>query len=188
MTYPTPSDSPLVVILCPDWQPAQVIASICAQLGQEIPVNNDGRIFRVGCIFANEKAHLVELTNGCHILVSTPNSLLRMLEGRMTSLERCSHLIFERADDLFEKFSNQVGKIMSKLQRQNQIIVSSDEWSKDIKDFVKEFLFSEKFVGPQIVFGNPLEALIYSKMKLKIHVIKNQKEDFLRKFIQTDKR
>ena len=48
---------------------------------------NDSQEFRVGCIFANEKAHAVEITNGCHVLVTTPNSLSRMLsKHRITSI------------------------------------------------------------------------------------------------------
>ena len=121
---------------------------------------NDSREFRVGCIFANEKAHAVEITNGCHILVTTPKSLLRMLDpnNNITSFERCQHLVFERADGCFEKFHDQVKEIMKiylKLSNGNptQIIVSSDEWSEAVKGFVQAYLLRSEYVGPYFVLG-----------------------------------
>ena len=121
---------------------------------------NDSREFRVGCIFANEKAHAVEITNGCHILVTTPKSLLRMLDpnNNITSFERCQHLVFERADGCFEKFHDQIKEIMKiylKLSNGNptQIIVSSDEWSEAVKGFVQTYLLRSEYVGPYFVLG-----------------------------------
>ena len=107
------SSSPLAVIICPDWEVAQIVANGCSELGKDL-LANDGKTFEVGCIFANEIAHAVKLTNGCHVLVTTPNSLLRMLDpgAKITNLDRCTHLIFERADECFEKFHMEVKDIM----------------------------------------------------------------------------
>lgn len=62
--------------------------------------------------------------------------------ANIVSLERCQHLVFERADGCFEKFHDQVKGIMknyfkSRNTNQNQIIVSSDEWSEAVKGFVQ---------------------------------------------------
>ena len=55
-----------------------------------------------------------------------------------------------------------------------QIIVSSDEWSESIKDFVEVFLIRPDYIGPYIIIGHPLEVLVYSQMKLQAHpVMKN---------------
>lgn len=194
LDYSPGSSEPLVIIICPDWPIAQVMAELCSLLGRDISVDNDGKKFNVGCVFANEKAHAVDLTNGCHVLVTTPDSLIRMMDLRLriTSLERCCHLIFERADECFEKFNHQIKIIMDKFNKfralatrePNQIIVSSDEWTTPVKEFIEAYLMKQDIVGPQIFLGHPLEALVYSQMKLKVHSVQGEKWRHLMRFLK----
>jgi superfamily II DNA/RNA helicase len=114
--YSKPGDSPLAIIICPFWQTVQDLASLCNELGTGIPVGNDGQEFTVGSVYNNEQNYAVHLTNGCHLLVTTPRSLVRMLDPskNLTSLERCGHLIFEQAEICFEEFPNEVQNITKK--------------------------------------------------------------------------
>ena len=101
-SYPPKSHAPLAIILCPDWKIVEDISTQCRNLGKlifivqsfhlnflchhfllsghNIKVKNDPfSPLIVGCVFANEKSHAVKMSNGCHILVTTPRSLTRML-------------------------------------------------------------------------------------------------------------
>lgn len=62
--YAPTSNPPLAIILVPDWQSAQDVSEITTELGSHISVANDGKPFRVGCVFANEMKHAAELYNG----------------------------------------------------------------------------------------------------------------------------
>ncbi len=48
---------------------------------------------------------------GCHVLVTNPCSLLRMLEEELTRLNRCCHLVIEEASVTLDKFKEEVAKI-----------------------------------------------------------------------------
>ena len=130
--YAPKSNAPLAIILCPEWESAQDVSEKCTDLGSQITVANDGKPFRVGCVFANEMKHAAELYNGkkvtrvfltllplltrisiylgCHVLVTTPTSLKRMLDPsfNITSMDRCCHLIIECADDCIVKFHQEI--------------------------------------------------------------------------------
>ena len=62
--YAPKSNAPLAIILCPEWESAQDVSEKCTDLGSQIAVANDGKPFRVGCVFANEMKHAAELYNG----------------------------------------------------------------------------------------------------------------------------
>ena len=196
--YAPTSNPPLAIILVPDWQSAQDVSEIATELGSHIVLANDGKTFRVGCVFANEMKHAAELYNGCHVLVTTPTSLKRMLDPsiNITSLERCSHLIIEFADTCIIKFHQEIddiSKTFLKLRRRfpnqpNQMIVSSDEWSEPIRQYVQCFLMRPDCIGPYFVLGNPLEALVYSKLKFKAHVVETCKQDQLVQLLLNEKK
>ena len=93
-------------------------------------------------------------------LSRTPN--LANADATTKFCERCQHLVFERADGCFEKFHEQIQEIMKYYlkfsnRKQSQIIVSSDEWSEAVKQFVQVYLLRSEYVGPYFVLGNPLK-------------------------------
>ena len=57
-----------------------------------------------------EEKKAVALANGCHVLVTTPPSLVRILTGDspVTNLDRCCHLMVEKADVTFDRFADDV--------------------------------------------------------------------------------
>ena len=191
--YAARSDPPLAIILCPNWETAQDVSELCATLAENITVANDGKKFRIGCIFANELKHAAELSNGCHVLVTTPSSLKRMLDPAMniTSMDRCSHLIIEKASDTISRFHSEIADITLTFLRYrhkfsnqpNQIIVSSDEWSEAIRQYSQAFLMRKENIGPYFVIANPLEALVYSKLKFNAHVCEESKSEILEKLL-----
>ena len=187
-TYPKPSHAPLAVILCPDWNIAETVAYQCYDLAKNMRVKNDSQLFLVGCVYANEKVHASKLTNGCHILVTTPKSLTRMLnpQSNITNLNRCCHIVFEEANDCFEKFPQEISEIVKKFIRLRkaapsqpaQMIVSSSEWNEPIRQFVSTYMIRDDIVGPFLVISNPLEALIYSKLKFKAEFFESQQDKY----------
>ena len=102
----------------------------------------------------------------------------------ITSLERCCHLIIEFADTCIIKFHQEIDDISKrflKLRRKfpnqpSQMIVSSDEWSEPIRQYIQCFLMRRDCIGPYFVLGNPLEALVYSKLKFKAHVVESKQD------------
>ena len=192
--YAARSDPPLAIILCPNWETAQDVSEQCATLAETITVANDGKPFRIGCIFANELKHAAELSNGCHVLVTTPISLKRMLDPAMniTAMDRCCHLVIEKASESIPKYHSEIENITLTFLRfrhkfshqPSQIIVSSDEWSEAIRQYSQAFLMRKEKIGPYFVIANPLEALVYSRLKFKAHICES-KADILEKMLRS---
>ena len=55
-----------------------------------------------------------------------------------------------------------------------------------MKQFVQVYLLRSEYVGPYFVLGNPLEALVYSKMSLNAQVCQQEteKHEFIAKLIK----
>ena len=203
-SYSKQSHAPLAVILCPDWIIAKQVCNFAIDLGSKVhldnehtaaredksyqgfKVNNDSLPFHPVVMYCNEKLYASKLANGCHLLITTPKSLSRMLNplANLVNLNRCCHIIFEEAHECFDKFPQEVNHIVNNfIQLRNeapsqpaQIIVSSQEWNRAIETFVKTFMIRDDVVGPFLVFENPLEALIYSQIDIKTQVFETQEE------------
>ena len=213
-SYSKPSHAPLAVILCPDWIIANAVWIFAEELGSKVDpdidqttapeyiscrrfkVNNDSLGFKPEVIYCNEKYFASKIAHGCHLLITTPKSLTRMLnpQANLVNLNRCCHIIFEEAHECFEKFPQEVNMIINKFiqlrieapSQPSQMIVSSPEWNKPIEKFVKTFMIRDDVVGPFMVFENPLEALIYSQIDFKTQVFETHEEklDGLRKILE----
>ena len=96
---------------------------------------------------------------GCHILVSTPVCLLKVILKGWTNLLRCCHLIITSADDSLEHFPEETSKIMGLYRATHkknqtltdQIVVTSGSWTTRMEQFSRAFLVGESQFGP--VFG-----------------------------------
>ncbi len=118
--------------------------------------------------------HFINLISGCHVLVTTPRSLIRLLDdsANLLVLDNCLHLVVEDADKTLSLFSNEIKEIVKSLWQHKtvmnkcQIIVSSNAWNEAIRQFVKAFMMPADNIGPYFVIGYPVEAIKYAKLPL----------------------
>ena len=122
--------APFAVILCSSWKVVVQIEEMLKTIERELRQASSGRtatqFLRVLAMYEGENKlrQNVALINGCHILITTPPSLLRMMNlpqdqldnrGNLigTNLEMCSHLVFENADGTFEKYAVEIASVMA---------------------------------------------------------------------------
>ncbi|XP_055890738.1 uncharacterized protein LOC106072324 isoform X3 [Biomphalaria glabrata] len=106
------------------------------------------------------------LLKGCDLLISTPSSMLRMLEANSTSCKRLCHVILDDANILSARYPTQVEDIMTRFklvfsEREKktipaQIMIFAKEWDQNMNLFVKKYTLE-----PYIVISSKLEAAVY---------------------------
>ncbi|KAF6214607.1 hypothetical protein GE061_009350 [Apolygus lucorum] len=125
-----------------------------------------------------------DLADGCDILITTPRCWLRLLQyPTVTNLSRLCHLVLDRFDVLSHLFSPELKKISHKLveltnvrTKKNeafssmavQMILSSEQWSPAVEQVVTKLL-----KNPVVVITSYLEAIIYSRIKPKVTLVKS---------------
>ena len=196
--YPQPPDeSPLCVILCPSWRVVVETEAALKSMSQDLVVPSDTvetdkmpKKLKILAIFEkeHEQRKVVALLSGCHVLITTPPSLVRIItaEHPATHLGRCCHLILENVDETLDRFPEDVAVIMKvfklvverrKKKMDTQVVVTSRWWNDQLKYFVDLYLKPEEdHVGPFFVFADVREAFIYGRMKVETRFLENSSE------------
>ena len=103
----------------------------------------------------------IRMLNGCDILITTVPSLNRNIEAGYTNLNRTLHMIFDDADVLVEKFTEDIKILMREyaqvLKKQDrahnsQIIAVGMKWSYGIRSLMDAY-----FMDPLVIIANPIE-------------------------------
>ena len=123
---------------------------------------------RVQLIFAGgaEDNQVIQLINGCEILIATPPCFLRMLRKGCVNLNRLCHTVFNDADIMVEDFTSEIKDIMrhygkllksqSSRSAPRQAVVMATSWSAGVASLVKAYLGN-----PVLVISDMIEAAIY---------------------------
>uniref|UniRef100_A0A8C4KP73 Putative ATP-dependent RNA helicase TDRD12 n=1 Tax=Dromaius novaehollandiae TaxID=8790 RepID=A0A8C4KP73_DRONO len=138
---------PLALIVCPGWKKAQLVFELLKTYSRcSRPLHP--MLIIVGQ--NKEEARNVKIHRGCEIIVTTPYSLLRLLEHHSLLLLRLCHLIFDEIEVLFSEASEQVFTILDyyrktviieeRLYSPHQIVAVGTCWNKHITHLLKEFM------------------------------------------------
>ncbi|NXB14000.1 DBP2 helicase, partial [Rhagologus leucostigma] len=151
------------LVLCPGWKKAQLVFDLL-------------KTYRKGCrhlhpmliILGQNKgaASQVEI-RGCEVVVTTPHSLLRLLEHNTELLCRLCHLVLDEIEVLFSDTTEQVFTILDCYKKAtaqaqggppHQMIAVGTQWNKHITPLIKEFMNDPYIVITVIeeaaIFGN----------------------------------
>lgn len=157
-----PSSGPKLLILVPTWYKGDQIYYHCTQM---LSRNTE---IRVQLIFAGgaEDNQVIQLINGCEILIATPPCFLRMLRKGCVNLNRLCHTVFNDADIMVEDFTSEIKDIMrhygkllksqSSRSAPRQAVVMATSWSAGVASLVKAYLGN-----PVLVISDMIEAAIY---------------------------
>ncbi|XP_071423852.1 putative ATP-dependent RNA helicase TDRD12 isoform X2 [Pithys albifrons albifrons] len=135
---------PVALIVCPGWKKAQLVFDLL-------------KTYRKGCrnlhptliLGQNKEAASRVKTRGCTVVVTTPSSLLRLLEQNSWLLCRLCHLVLDEFEVLFSDPTAQVFTILDCYKKAtaqargnplHQIIAVGTQWNKHITQLMKEFM------------------------------------------------
>ncbi|XP_064641374.1 uncharacterized protein LOC135496154 isoform X2 [Lineus longissimus] len=155
-------NGPIAVILAGSWKSAMLIFDHCQLLVGGISDARTKMIHGDG----DEENMIIELMNGCDILIATPHCLNRMLAGKYTNFERLCHLVVDDGDVLIEEFTEEVRSILdayndaidaaTERSVPNQIMLFSSQWTQGFRSFHNRCM-----LNPAVIISSSFEAAIY---------------------------
>ncbi|XP_053126847.1 putative ATP-dependent RNA helicase TDRD12 isoform X2 [Hemicordylus capensis] len=117
----------------------------------------------------------VRLPRGCEVIVTTPHSLLRLLECHSLLFLRICHLVFDEVEVLFSNASEQMFHILEyykntlsaeeKESAPQQIVAVGNHWNKNVEFLTKNFMND-----PYVVITSMEEAAIYGNVQQVVQV------------------
>ncbi|NWI59473.1 DBP2 helicase, partial [Calyptomena viridis] len=168
-----PNRTGVPLIVCPGWKKAQVVLDLLKTYGKA------GRDLHPVLVILGENkkaASQVEI-RGCEVVVTTPYSLLRLLEHNSWLLCRLCHLVLDEVEVLFSDTTEQVFTILDCYKKAtaqaqgnplHQIIAVGTQWNKHIPHLMKEFMND-----PYIVITAMEEAAICGNVQQVVQPCRN---------------
>ncbi|XP_047108037.1 putative ATP-dependent RNA helicase TDRD12 [Schistocerca piceifrons] len=169
-------NGPVSLILCSSSASAQWIGNACTLLlSKKSP-------YKVVVTYGGgaDSTKVNDLVNGCHILVSTPKCLWRLLQKGplVVNFSRLCHLVLDEVDVLSFRFLSEVKLILAECKQalkkraaglsvSLQVIASSEKWCSPLESFAHNIISN-----PVICIGSYLEAAVYAKLKPNLYFVK----------------
>ncbi|XP_054444946.1 putative ATP-dependent RNA helicase TDRD12 [Pteronotus mesoamericanus] len=163
---------PLAVIVCPGWKKAQFIFELLGDYSvSSRPLHP--MVLTIG--LHKDEAKNMKLPRGCDIIVTTPHSLLRLLEYQSLLFLRLCHLILDEVEVLFSEANEQVFAILGNFKKNieveeresapHQIVAVGVRWNRHLEHVIREFM-----TDPYVVITATEEAALYGSVQQVVHL------------------
>ncbi|KAK3090638.1 hypothetical protein FSP39_013319, partial [Pinctada imbricata] len=132
-------DGPIVVIMTPTRELALQITSECKKFSKALGL-------KAVCVYGGTgiSEQIAELKRGCEIIVCTPGRMIDMLSannGRVTNLRRCTYIVLDEADRMFDMgFEPQVTKIIDSVRPDRQTVMFSATFPRQMEALARKIL------------------------------------------------
>ncbi|KAI4902699.1 hypothetical protein NFI96_028973 [Prochilodus magdalenae] len=153
---------PIAVILCPGWEKVQFVLELLEE--SQTVMNLHPAAVLIG--LNKDEARNAKIQKNCQLLVTTPFSLVRLLEVHCFLFLRLCHLVLDEASELYSRAPDQMAAILKHFQKvvsreeramcPRQIIAVSNNWNQEVEGMVREYM-----VSPCVIVTVPEEAAVY---------------------------
>ncbi|XP_077870505.1 putative ATP-dependent RNA helicase DDX46 [Saccoglossus kowalevskii] len=132
-------DGPLAVIMSPTRELAMQIYKECKRFCRALNV-------RGVCVYGGTgiSEQIAELKRGAEIIVCTPGRMIDMLtanSGRVTNLRRCTYVVLDEADRMFDMgFEPQVMRIVDNIRPDRQTVMFSATFPRQMEALARRIL------------------------------------------------
>ncbi|XP_038662484.1 putative ATP-dependent RNA helicase TDRD12 isoform X2 [Scyliorhinus canicula] len=163
---------PLAIIICPGRQKAHFVCQVLMDL------TRFSRPLSLSLILVGqdpEETKKMKLTKACDVVVTTPHSLIRILQVHCLFFIRLSHLVLDRVDVLFEEAMDEMTTILQSFREATnvperrstlqQLIAVGKHWTKQMGSLVKE-----NQSDPYVVITAMEEAALYGNVHQVVQV------------------
>ncbi|GAB5582218.1 putative ATP-dependent RNA helicase TDRD12 isoform X5 [Prionailurus iriomotensis] len=165
-------NGPLAVIVCPGWKKAQLTFELLGDYGMS-PRPLHPVLLTIG--LHKDEAKNMKLPRACDIIVTTPHSLLRLLQYQSLLFLRLCHLILDEVEVLFFEANKEMFAILDNFKKNidveeresapHQIVAVGVHWSRHIEQLMKEFMND-----PYVVVTAMEEAALYGSVQQVVHL------------------
>ncbi|ELU15222.1 hypothetical protein CAPTEDRAFT_167508 [Capitella teleta] len=154
-------DGPIGVILTPTRELAMQIAADARKFTRSLNL-------RVVCVYGGTgiSEQIAELKRGSEIIVCTPGRMIDMLaanSGRVTNLRRCTYIVLDEADRMFDMgFEPQVMRIIDNIRPDRQTVMFSATFPRQMEALARRILQKpiEVQVGGRSVVCSDVEQYV----------------------------
>ncbi|XP_060694323.1 putative ATP-dependent RNA helicase TDRD12 [Hemiscyllium ocellatum] len=163
---------PLAIIVCPGRQKAHFVYQTLTDLIRT------SRLLSLSLVLVGqdpEEMKKIKFTKGCDVVVTTPHSLVRVLQMHCLFFIRLSHLVLDRVDVLFDEAMDEVNTILQCFKEATnvpergstpqQLIAVGQIWSKKMESLLKE-----NQSDPYVVITAMEEAALYGNVHQVVKV------------------
>lgn len=156
------TDGPIGIIMTPTRELAMQTYAECRRFTKALGL-------RTVCVYGGApiKDHIAELKRGAEIVVCTPGRLIDLLlanSGRVTNLRRCTYLVLDEADRMFDMgFEQQVMRIIANVRPDAQRVLFSATFPRQMEALARKALHSkpiEIIVGARSVVCTDVEQRV----------------------------
>ncbi|GCC30650.1 hypothetical protein chiPu_0009103 [Chiloscyllium punctatum] len=163
---------PLAIIVCPGRQKAHFVYQMLTDLIRT------SRPLSLSLVLVGqdpEEIKKIKFTKGCDVVVTTPHSLVRVLQIHCLFFIRLSHLVLDRVDVLFDEAMDEINTILQCFKEATnvpergstpqQLIAVGQLWSKKMESLLKE-----NRSDPYVVITALEEAALYGNVHQVVKV------------------
>lgn len=132
-------EGPIAIIMTPTRELAMQVFSECRLFSKPMGL-------RVACTYGGSpiKDNIADLKRGAEILVATPGRLIDLLlanSGRVTNLQRCTYLVLDEADRMFDMgFEQQVVRTVANVRPDAQRVLFSATFPRQMEVLARSIL------------------------------------------------
>lgn len=133
------NDGPIAIIMTPTRELAMQIGKDCKKFTKSLNL-------RVVCVYGGTgiSEQIAELKRGTEIIVCTPGRMIDMLaanSGRVTNLRRCTYVVLDEADRMFDMgFEPQVMRIVDNIRPDRQTVMFSATFPRQMEALARKIL------------------------------------------------
>ncbi|XP_074226963.1 putative ATP-dependent RNA helicase TDRD12 [Camelus bactrianus] len=165
-------NGPLAVIVCPGWKKAQFIFALLGDYSTSSrPLHP--MLLTVG--LHKDEAKNLKLPRGCDVIITTPHSLLRLLQYQSLLFLRLCHLVLDEVEVLFSEANEQMFAILDNFKKNidieeresapHQIVAVGVHWDRHTEQLIREFMND-----PYVVITAMEEAALYGDVQQVVHL------------------
>lgn len=132
-------DGPVAIIMTPTRE-------LCMQIGKDIRKFSKSLNLRAVCVYGGTgiSEQIAELKRGAEVIVCTPGRMIDMLaanSGRVTNLRRCTYIVLDEADRMFDMgFEPQVMRIIDNVRPDRQTVMFSATFPRQMEALARRIL------------------------------------------------
>ncbi|XP_063053944.1 putative ATP-dependent RNA helicase TDRD12 [Engraulis encrasicolus] len=159
------------VILCPGWEKANSVLDLL----ETSHTANDLKPTMVLLGQKEEEIRAFKLQNNCRLLVTTPFTLLRLLEAHCSLFLHLSHLVLDEVDKLYTRAPQQMEEVLRHFrdvvssppgsQTPKQLVAVGSSWSAGMEGLLTGYMWD-----PSVIITVPQEAALYGGVHQMIHL------------------
>ncbi|XP_043083443.1 putative ATP-dependent RNA helicase TDRD12 [Puntigrus tetrazona] len=162
---------PIAVILCPGWEKVQTVLELLEDSKATYNLHPTSVLLGVD----QEEPKKFKIQRNCQLLVTTPFTMMRLLDAQCFLFLRLCHLVLDEADVLYSQAPEQMSVILKHFQKvvsgeersscPRQIIAVGSRWSAGIEDLVREHM-----IYPSVIITVMEEAALYGRVHQRVQL------------------